>query len=299
MIQAFYFIKQSLKGVGNIVQNVLIGCLIVYVALSSSDGLVGSVIANGKYIVTSPNIKSIPDPPLGGDRQLYLRENLRFGDDDPLQWPQPYVAKYAHLSFILRSCGPCNPLAIMWWVPDRSSHKADNGMLFGIGKLCTMDLVDLKSPSLQLLDRATLPMFCGKQLVTQLSNTLQHLLHRLEHIATNFFTMRLGVREAQRVFLELRAILDYKEHMDSLPVMSRKVCCNIMGAFTFELGVCEKLFQAQIPVWLIRLYSELHSIRIKKVVSLDILVTPFRSFPVFAPSIHLSIVDMAMSSKSI
>ena len=72
----------------------------LYAALTSTDGLVGSVTADGKYIITSPNARTVADPPLGGDRPLFLRENLRFGDNDPLHWPQPYVEEYAHLTFI-------------------------------------------------------------------------------------------------------------------------------------------------------------------------------------------------------
>ena len=143
-------------------------------------------------------------------------------------------------------------------------------MLFRIGKLCIEDFLDLQSLLAQLLERAQLPMFCGKKFVAQLSSTTKHLLHRLEYIATDYFTMRLGVHEVQRAFLELTSVLDYKEHMISLPDTLAKLRHNIMGAFTFELEVCEKLFQARIPVWLIRPYLELHSIHIKKFVSLDL-----------------------------
>jgi hypothetical protein len=39
-----------------------------------------------------------------------------------------------------------------------------------------------------------------------------------------------------------------------------------MGAFTHNLAVCEKLFHAGVPVWLIRPYSALHSIRVQRLV---------------------------------
>jgi len=45
--------------------------------------------------------------------------------------------------------------------------------------------------------------------------------------------------------------------------MSSKKVNNIMGAFTHDLAVCDQLYQAGIPAWLIRPYSTLHSIHVR------------------------------------
>jgi hypothetical protein len=99
-----------------------------------SDGLVGAVVCDGQYIVTSPNTDVIFVPALGGDHSLFLRTSLRFGDDDPLQWPQPWVPEYPHLA-----CIPVptetGPLSIMQWMPEYHDFVLDRGILIGIGKV--------------------------------------------------------------------------------------------------------------------------------------------------------------------
>ena len=90
-----------------------------YLTITSSDGLLGAVTRDGRFIVTSPNSVRMFHPPLGGDRSLFLRSNLRFGDDGELQWPQPFLPNYVHLVCIMnrptseddpmefRQCGSC------------------------------------------------------------------------------------------------------------------------------------------------------------------------------------------------
>ena len=51
-------------------------------AIHLFDGLAGAVVQDGHFIVTSPNRRLICHPPLGGDHSVFLRKNLRYGDDD-------------------------------------------------------------------------------------------------------------------------------------------------------------------------------------------------------------------------
>ena len=142
----------------------------------SSNGLVGAVICDGEYIVTSPNANTIFNPPLGGDCSLFLRTNLRFGDDDPLQWPQPWVPEYPHL--------PCISL-----VPRQTSALLNCYDYFH---------------SILLLNEPSMP--------TQ---------------------------------------------------MYPPTTARVMGVFTTDLMVCDAFFQAGIPVWLVRPFSVLSSMRVK------------------------------------
>jgi hypothetical protein len=54
------------------------------------DGWVGAVVGNGEWFVTSPNTEFVPQPPLGCTHNMCIRADFWYGDDDPLQWPQPY-----------------------------------------------------------------------------------------------------------------------------------------------------------------------------------------------------------------
>ena len=207
---------------------------------------------------------TIFEPPLGGDQHLFLQSNLRYGDDDPLQWPQPFVAQYGHISFIQRSATSANVCdRIMWTMPDISDFDPEDGVLSGVGKLKHRIFIELQVLSSRLIERARSPQFKEHVLVSQLTDILCNLLHRLEFIATSFITMRLGIRELQRVYLELTALLNFEEQYRSHPTSSNKVNNNLMGVFTHDLAVCDQFYRAGVPVWFIRPYSALHSIRIK------------------------------------
>jgi hypothetical protein len=230
------------------------------------------VVGDGRYIVTSPNQREIYNPPLGGDRNVFMRSDLRFGDDDPLQWPQSFLPEYPHLVCIRKPPRTDIGFSIMWWMPDRSAFDMEHhGVLRGIGKLNTSILSHIKTFTTTLLTRAKRDMFKDKtSLINQLTYTLQDILHRLEHISTNFRTMQLGVHSIQRVFLELTACLDYAELYgpvingelppDSIPKVPKTI-----GAFTHDLTVCNRLHMAKIPVWLIRPSHTLRSLRIMAV----------------------------------
>jgi hypothetical protein len=228
------------------------------------DGLFGAVTHDGRHIVTSPNSHSIFDPPLGGDCSIFLWSNLCFGDDNELQWPQPFVINYGHLACIRKH--PTLKYRYLWELPSRADFILDDGILAGIGKLCYAFFGGMQHCSSAILEQAALPKFASIVLVSELVTTLKLLLHHLEFISTTFRTMQIIVRGTQRICLELRALLDFEEIFrprmaQGMPVTS--VNPNIIGAFTNDLGTCDALFRAGIPVWLVRPYSALHSIRVR------------------------------------
>ena len=237
----------------------------------SSDGLVGAVICDGEYIVTSPKANTIFNPPLGSDRSLFLRTNLCFGDDDPLQWPQPWVPEYPHLPCISLVPRQTEPFPVMW-MPDRHDFVEDRGILTGIGKLNPSRFFGLQLLCIPLRERAVQSKFSKELLVSQLIVTLENLLHRLEFISTNFRQMQLTVRETQRIFVELTALLDYYDYFRPVLLLNepstptRKyppTTVRVMGVFTTDLTVCDAFFRAGIPVWLVRPFSALSSMRVK------------------------------------
>jgi hypothetical protein len=169
----------------------------------------------------------------------------------------------------------------MWAIPHHADFATEDGVLSGVGKLRHRTFLELQFLSLALINRARSSKFSKQELVSQLTDILENLLHRLEFILTSFFTMCRGIRELQRVYLELTALLDFEEHYHSQSRSSDKVNDKLMGAFTHDPTVCDELYRAGIPVWLIRPYHELHSIRIK---SLKPLIKPMDFFPLKASS---------------
>ena len=253
-----------------------------FAALTASDGLFGASTSDGKLIITSPNCSTIYEPPLGGDRSLFLRSNLRYGNDDPLQWPQPYVQECRHLACIRwQPVSSLEPTSIMFSLPERTSFILDNDMLHGVGKLAPALLSQLKELTLQIFVRAKKPIFQGMALVSELTNVLKALLHHLEFVSSSFFTMRQHVREHQQVYLELEAFLNFNEtyrHEKGTPT----VAIHLMGAFTTDPLICQALFEVGLPVWLIQPFSALPSIRIRTMAVLR----PAQGFICLDPCTH-------------
>jgi hypothetical protein len=242
----------------------------MFLAVTSSDGLFGAVTRDGQTIVTSPNSSRLLDPPLGGDRSLFLRSNLRFGDDDELQWPQPFLDHYGHISCIRAQSPKDDPLHIMWVLPDRHDFVSEGGMVGGIGRLHCVFLRSITRLWDVLLDRAMLPKFSNIKLVSELVSVLKLLLHHLEHISTTFRKMQITVRETQRVFLELQVLLDFEEiYRPRMTLPPVSIPANVVGADTADLKVCDALFRAGIPVWLLRPYTALQSIRVRAIAPLQ------------------------------
>jgi hypothetical protein len=166
-------------------------------------------------------------------------------------------------------------MGIMWCMPDCSAFNVeDHGIIRGIGKLQWSWLSKLKQASNALLTRARQPAHIqATSLINQLTTTLEDFLYRLEHISTNFRIMQLGVHATQRVFLELLACLDYIEiyrpamvgDISSTSVFPEFSNADRIGTFTTDLTVCNQMHRANIPVWLIRPYRALHSIRIMSI----------------------------------
>jgi hypothetical protein len=99
----------------------------------------------------------------------------------------------------------------------------------------------------------------------ELSKILLNFLHHLETLSSSFFIIQRGVRELQRTFLQLKGFLNFKERY-RLETGTPATALDLMGAFTWDPIVCQNLFQAGIPVWLIHPYSALRLIWVHKLV---------------------------------
>ncbi|TFK59806.1 hypothetical protein BDN72DRAFT_905525 [Pluteus cervinus] len=242
--------------------------------LTIYDGLVGAVISNGDSFVTSPNARIIPYPPLGGNRDVYIRENLRYGDDDPLQWPQPVIPGYKYLCAIpLPPLDPTADTAIMWWMPQKDDFDQGGVGLSGVGRFRQYSLQRLRDVSSSLLERSQadgLSFDYHAQRATDYRDVIRHNLYRLECYKSSFTTMQRSVRHLQRAYLELTALVEWhttiKFRIAELePSQAARSCARTIGGFTPSPVVADYLFRAGIRVWLIRPYSELPNVHIRKV----------------------------------
>jgi hypothetical protein len=156
---------------------------------------------------------------------------------------------------------------MMWWMPDRRNFVPDNDILEGVGKLKQYYFLQLQRLSLALLTRAEKPPFPGKAVSRELSQILVNFLHRLEFSSSSLFSMQHGIHELQRTFLKLKGFLDFEEHY-RLETSTPPAIPHLMGSFTWDPVICQSLFQAGVPVWLVCPWSALPSIRVRKLVTI-------------------------------
>ena len=117
------------------------------------DGVLGAVILDGQFFITTANAEYIPLPPFG-EREVKLRADSRYGDDDPIQWAQPYIAYHSHLAAIPRPNTLLDHM-IIWWTPTIGDFSLPprSGPVGGIGKLCQPRYNELRTSVIFLEDR--------------------------------------------------------------------------------------------------------------------------------------------------
>ena len=250
--------------------------------IGATDGKLGALLLDGEYFVTTPNQTFIPEPPLGG-RKVMMRADSLYADDDPILWPQPYDTFNCHHGAI-PSRGSLSNHLIMWWEPAREHFiplKDPASPIRGLGKLSDSKLGELQSSVAVLLSRVQI--FLSNQSKSRpppplgpMVKMIEHGLVRLGSIWTNFRQMEFGVRDVQRCWLDVRAMLDYMEvykpRMDSarLAVGSPPVeVADTVGVFTSDVRVAQDFFYAGLPFWLTRPASDLGQTNILAVVRLS------------------------------
>lgn len=169
----------------------------------------------------------------------------------------------------------------------------------GLGKFSETQLRKLQGSVSFLFSRVTeytssipesqIPLMLGP-----LMKMLEHGMARLKSMWMNFLQMSFTVRDVQRCWLEITALLDYmtifKPRMDSPSVRtpSHPVALTV-GVFTSEVRVAQDFFHAGLPCWLIRPASVWSDINILKVVPL---VTPenhlrLEPHPIYCPPVYV------------
>ncbi|TFK65362.1 hypothetical protein BDN72DRAFT_860683 [Pluteus cervinus] len=227
---------------------------------SAYDGQCGAVIDEGHYFITSPNFKTIYEPPIGSDRKVYLRENYRYGPDNPLQWPQPFVPYYLHLCAIRLPVRDTTDLMwVMWWKPEPAQFVGEDALISGLGRI---------EPNMFQLIKTSR----RHRIIPELLPLLKDYVYCVEHVTTTFDAAVANVHSLQRLFIKLLALLDYLEKFRPMMIGQTKPADDklavVMRAFVYDIQQAENLMRARIRVWLIRPFRELRNARIRRVVDL-------------------------------
>lgn len=126
--------------------------------IGALDGNVAAVVGEGKYFVTSSNQHHVFAPPLGDQRQVRLRSDSRYGDDDPVLWPQPYMPYHSHFGAIPRPFALISH-QIMWWTLTHEHfpyYVCPGSPITGLGKVSSTKIAALDKSITTLLDRVKL-----------------------------------------------------------------------------------------------------------------------------------------------
>jgi hypothetical protein len=235
---------------------------------------VGAVVRNGKWFVTSLNMEFVPQPPLGHTQNMHICADFQYGDDNPLQWPQPYVASDCHLGSIPLCPGPDNPMSIMWSDPEPKDIMPTTATtIVGLGLINRKHFTYLSSMVSSLCS-------CAEEFMsTETSEkkneakplfltVLKQGMKRLENLPMSHHQVFMNVQYVQRCYLELLAALDYLEvfHpcMHGLCPVTSMVELR-MGVFTYDPIVVQDFLHVGLPVWLIHPYDMLYTVRIDSI----------------------------------
>jgi len=192
--------------------------------------------------------------------EVKLRADVRYGPDDPMLWPQPWVESYCHLGAIPRKPDdPKDALSIMWWDPTCDDFESFGGSVIdGLGQLSGSKLLSLGKMKSSIEDRIedhrrTFPS--PNKFFLLLVRAMQDSFARLESLKTTFTEMRVGITEFQRFYLEIYGCLDYleiyKPRMDGERPPAESVM-KCMGAITNIPRIVQDFCTAGLPVWFLR-----------------------------------------------
>ncbi|KAF9486853.1 hypothetical protein BDN71DRAFT_1594760 [Pleurotus eryngii] len=284
----------------------------IYSAYQAWDGLVGAVIPTHRQFITSPNASEIFTLP-ELNASVVLREDGRWGPDDPFQCPQLYQPQYCHYACILKRIEDLNdPRSIMWWTPTEGELRPD-AIIPGRYSVNDIQLTPFQFCVHMLINeffkgKDSLRTQANSQWVNTLINQLQTSFNRLSTFTTTFPNILFLVAEVQRRWLDLRAYIGYmvfvKGELSKLRISGCKFpsCRSFIGAITHNLTVAEEFASTGVPVWLVRDLSEFSTnIHIQSLVALQqtvklVIVEPF---PGMSRAVYIGPSDTCAKYNSI
>ncbi|KAK0430197.1 hypothetical protein EV421DRAFT_1913248 [Armillaria borealis] len=200
------------------------------------DGVCGALINDHIYVM-SPNCPLLFDPPLGVNREMWMRNDFQYGQDDPMSWPQPYCASCPHLS-CLRLCekNPSDPDVPLFRLPVRGDFV----------ELDTSSLV--RGPGFWARERRMMSEFrprqrrlCGgANRAEELRGLATMFLEHLKNLPMTLPRLCLCVAKTQRLVLEVEALWTFyttvRPTFKGIPSSSMpKADVDLVGCFTTDI----------------------------------------------------------------
>ncbi|KAF4567080.1 hypothetical protein EYR36_010696 [Pleurotus pulmonarius] len=232
------------------------------------DGILGAILFGGNAFITTPNADNIYEPVLGLTINVQLREDGRFGAEDPFLLPQLYNREHPHLACIRRPPTQREDTTdVMFMNPIQHDHfRAFYNSR--IGQLDHRLVSRIREPSILLVKRfyayiESNPSPSNRRFEGH-ATQLKIWIGRLESTKATWKDILFSFAQAQRHFLELEAYLEYMQVRRPLmnsPEYGRILTptANFVGAVTHTVVVVEEFAKAGVPVWVIRPISEFNA----------------------------------------
>ncbi|TFK81366.1 hypothetical protein K466DRAFT_604560 [Polyporus arcularius HHB13444] len=218
-----------------------------------ADALSLADIGDPKYVVSSPNMTYIPSPHIG-IVEVSMRADYRYGIPDPIQWPQVFTDSCDYVCSVLRPVPADDPYAPIWWTPNEDSDFVIlEGSLFTSLGLLKPEAISRLGALVDELSELVSSFATDDSRLPWLKLAMCQTWDRLKYFPCTFRDAALQVRETQRYWLLTRACLDWEQkHAENMLGSPQPVNAGLMGAFSTDGGVIQKLHNAGIPVWYIR-----------------------------------------------
>ncbi|KAF6752518.1 hypothetical protein DFP72DRAFT_815292, partial [Ephemerocybe angulata] len=217
---------------------------------------VGAVLLEAEFFIASPNVDYIPEPPLGNNRDVYLRADLRYGHDDYLLWPQPHSYQRPYLGAIVKP-----GKGVLHWNPEVNSpaYERTGSNVVKLDRIWESQIEFCVAAVQKRMDeyqKALSPDIPNsKELALYLLNLINNFWVRLISLPMSKLELRRCFRELQRFILELEALLDwetvYRRRIEGLDPPAEKADESRLGYYTRDPLIVSEMVKAGLPVWAI------------------------------------------------
>ena len=224
-------------------------------------GRVFAVSSDSKFVVTSPNMDFIPHPVVGSVR-VSLMADSHFGCSDPIHWPQFQRpdTKYLWLSVLRRKPQQHDDRHHrMWRVLRRQDFETLPSSELGVASSLLLDALRPICDEAIAFAAQFEKTYGPNPTLESLVNNMRQAFSRLDFPATFRDVLRQHAC-FQRFWLYTLAWLDWHVcymRSNPLPGISHHALPpqRLMGCITTSPVIAQQLFEAQIPVWLMRAVS--------------------------------------------
>ncbi|KAH6902229.1 hypothetical protein BKA70DRAFT_1435388 [Coprinopsis sp. MPI-PUGE-AT-0042] len=244
-------------------------------SLSPLDGTLGAVIDDGHYFITTQNAQFIPLPPLGYCREVWMRADFRYADDDPLQWPQPYNYMHPHLSVLRNPPLHGDPFEYLFISPLNFGVHLISGVIHGLDETFQR-MLEYAVSSVQIhvegyRERVNTPYNDNDNNVFMAANLMSNFLTRIKDFPMTRNELLRSVAELQRYARETMAYIDYyvevKPCINGIAKRATTVA-NVIGAFVQDALIAQELQAAGIPFWFVHPVSDVGHVRVEALATL-------------------------------